>query len=213
MEDVHKILRFLALAEKLKTELRHSWLSSGRRESVAEHSWQMALMALVMHRRLEIPVDLEKTLKMVLVHDLVEAEAGDVPSFEEGERKRLKARREREAIERIRDLLADAAGREIFELWHEHEARTSNEARFVAALDNLEVQIQHNLADLSTWEEIEYDLVYTKMDEPCAHEPFLRAFCAAVKAEAEGKMARGGVDTAAVKARLGQAEDETAAPA
>ena len=145
---------------------------------------------------------------MVLVHDLVEAVAGDVPSFEEGERQRLKARRERAAIETIRDLLADTAGREIFALWHEYEARTSAEAKFVAALDNLEVQIQHNLADLSTWEEIEYGLVYTKMDGYCAHDRFLRTFCAAVKTMAEEKMARGGVDPAAIKARVQRSEDE-----
>ena len=70
-----------------------------------------------------------------------------------------------------------------------------------AVLDLLEVQIQHNLADLDTWEEVEYGLVYTKMDAACAHDPFLSAFCTAVKDQAEEKMRAGGVDVAAVRAQ------------
>lgn len=83
---IKKILKFLALSEKLKSELRHSWLSNGRRESVAEHSWQMAIMSMLIHPHLEKPVDLEKTLKMILVHDLVESITGDTPFFENGSR-------------------------------------------------------------------------------------------------------------------------------
>lgn len=202
IDQVKRILDFLALSERLKLELRHSWLSNGRQESVAEHSWQMALMALLMHRHLQQPVDIEKTLKMILVHDLVEAEVGDVPFFDTGERKRLKAVRERAAIEKIRGALDAATGQEIYELWQEYEAKATAESRFAGALDHLEVQVQHNLADFATWEPIEYDLVYTKMDGPCAADPFLAAFCSAVKEQAERKMAAGGVDPAAIRQRL-----------
>jgi putative hydrolase of HD superfamily len=165
----------------------------------------MALMALLMHRHLAQPVDIEKTLKMVLIHDLVEAVVGDVPFFDTGERKRLKAAREQEAIGTIRTALDPVAGQEVHDLWQEYEAKATAEARFATALDHLEVQVQHNLADFSTWEPIEYDLVYTKMDGPCAADPFLAAFCAAVKEQAERKMASGGVDPAGVKRRLGTA--------
>jgi putative hydrolase of HD superfamily len=202
MEQASRILNFLALSERLKLELRHSWLSNGRQESVAEHSWQMALMALLMHRHLAHPVDIEKTLKMILVHDLVEAEVGDVPFFDKSERKRLKAAREQQAIEKIRAALDPATGQEIYDLWQEYEAKATAEARFATALDHLEVQVQHNLADLATWEPIEYDLVYTKMDAPCAVDPFLAAFCAAVKEQAERKMRTGGTDPAAIRRRL-----------
>jgi putative hydrolases of HD superfamily len=202
MKEVNRILNFLALSERLKCELRHSWLSNGRQESVAEHSWQMALMALLIHRHLAQPVDIETTLKMVLIHDLVEAVAGDVPYFDTGERKQLKAKREQEAIETIRAALDPATGQEIYDLWQAYEAKATAEARFATALDHLEVQIQHNLADFATWEPIEYDLVYTKMDVPCAGDPFLTALCAAVKAQAERKMAAGGIDPAAVRRRL-----------
>ena len=203
-DDIRKILGILRLAERLKSELRHSWLSSGRRESVAEHTWQMALMAVLMHRHLEHKVDLERTLAMITVHDLVEAIAGDVPFFETGERKAAKRARELAAIEEIHASLPPDTGDLVAGLWHEFEARTTAEARFAVAIDNLEVQIQHNQADLSTWLPLEHGLVYTKMDGPCAHDAFLTAFCEAVKADAETKLRAGGFDPEAVKARLGE---------
>jgi putative hydrolases of HD superfamily len=202
VSDVHTILDFLALAERLKCELRHSWLSDGRRESVAEHSWQMALMAMLMHRHLAVPVDVSKTLKMILTHDLVEAEVGDVPFFDRSERRAMKAERERAAIELIRTRLGGAIGQEIYDLWHEYEAKRTAEAKFAGALDHLEVQAQHNLAHIRTWTPIEYDLVYTKMDRACAHDPFLAAFCEAVKEQSESKMRAAGIDVEAIKRRL-----------
>src|SRR6056297_1491823 len=80
--ELTKVLKLLNLAEKLKFELRHSWLSNGRQESVAEHSWRLALMVVLLAPHLGEPVNMEKALKMALIHDLVEAEAGDVPVFD-----------------------------------------------------------------------------------------------------------------------------------
>ncbi len=202
LEPVNSILSFLKLAERLKFELRHSWLSSGRQESVAEHTWQMAIMALLVYRRLEKPVNLEHTLKMILVHDLVEAEAGDIPFFESGSRKEEKAQKEQKAIENIRQMLDDKTGSEFYDLFQEFELGQTQEAKLVKALDNLEVQIQHNLADLSTWEEIEYDLVYTKMDKHCAHDSFLTQLCGEVKTQAEGKMKKEGINPIEIKERI-----------
>jgi putative hydrolase of HD superfamily len=201
--DAGAMLEFLRLAERLKCELSHSWLSSGRRESVAEHTWQMALMALVTYRRLEHPVAIDRVLKMVLVHDLVEAEVGDVPFFETGSARERKRELEQAAIAKIRGMLDPATGGEIYDLFQEYEARQSFEAKFAKALDNLEVQVQHNLADLKTWEEVEYELVYTKMDRFCAHDSYLRDLCAAVKFEAEAKMRASAVDVEAVKRKSG----------
>ncbi|GLH75659.1 haloacid dehalogenase [Bradyrhizobium sp. SSBR45G] len=199
------IIDFYRLAEGLKRELRHSWLSDGRRESVAEHSWSMSLLALLLHRDLERPVQIDRVLKMIIVHDLVEALAGDVPFFETGDRKAAKAAKEREAIEGIRSRLPGSVGQEIFDLFHEFEAKVTTEAKFAAALDNLEVQMQHNLADLGTWEPVEYDLVYTKMDNACAHDALLLELCGAVKRQAEVKMRAGGIDVDAIRLRLRQA--------
>jgi putative hydrolase of HD superfamily len=201
--DATAILGFLHMAERLKCELRHSWLSTGRQESVAEHTWQMALMALVTYRHLEHPVGIDRVLKMVLVHDLVEAEVGDVPFFETGSAKEKKRELEQAAITKIRGMLEPLTGSEIYELFQEYEGLQSLEAKFAKALDNLEVQLQHNLADLKTWEEVEYGLVYTKMERFCAHDRYLRELCAAVKHEAEEKMRSGGVDVEAVKRKSG----------
>lgn len=198
----HSILNLLGLAENLKSELRHSWLSSGRRESVAEHSWQMALMALLVHRHLEKPVDLEHTLKIILVHDLVEAEAGDIPFFETGPRKDQKQQREQVAIQNIKNMIDPKTGQEFYDLFQEFELAATPEAKLAKALDNLEVQIQHNLADFSSWEEIEYELVYTKMDDHCAHDSFLRELCDTVKLQAEKKMEANGIDPHMIKQRV-----------
>jgi putative hydrolases of HD superfamily len=199
---IRQILDFLKLSERLKFELRHSWLSSGRQESVAEHSWQMALMAILIYPHLEEKVDLEKSLKLVILHDLIEAEAGDVPFFEESQRQMAKAANEQRAIEKIRSLLEPATGADIYDCWQEFEAEETREARFAKALDNLEVQIQHNFASFDTWKEVEYGLVYTKMDGHCRHDTFLKAFCEAVKSDSEEKMRKAGVDTASLRAKL-----------
>jgi putative hydrolases of HD superfamily len=198
-----KTLAFLPLAERLKRELRHSWLSDGRRESVAEHTWFIALMALLTHRRLEESMNLERVLAMTIVHDLAEVEVGDIPCFETGDRKTNKAELELAAIERIATMLPAPEGEMVKQLWLEFEDGKTPEARFVRALDHLEVQVQHNLADLSTWEPVEHGLVYTKMDERCAHDAFLRQLVLGVRTAAETKMREGGVDVDAVRARIG----------
>lgn len=199
---IPRLLNFLALSERLKTEMRHSWLSDGRRESVAEHCWHMALMALLLHRHLACPVDLDRSLRLILVHDLVEALVGDIPYFETGDRKAMKRQREQEAILEIADRLGGALGLEIKALWDEFEDGQTPEARFAGALDHLEVQVQHNLADLSTWEPVEHELVYWKMHRPCGHDPFLAAFAQAVTDQAEAKMRDGGVDIVSVRGRV-----------
>lgn len=202
MAGTGQIIEILRLSERLKFELRHSWLSNGRRESVAEHCWQMALMALLTYRHLEYPIEIEKVLKMILIHDLVEAEAGDIPFFEVGTRKQQKAALEQQAIAHIRDMLPGETGQEIFDLFQEFETGKSVEAKFAKALDNLEVQIQHNFADIATWEAVEYGLVYTKMDPHCEHDSFLRDLCAAIKRDGEAKMVAAKVDVNAVKQNI-----------
>ncbi|MCG8335155.1 MAG: HD domain-containing protein [Proteobacteria bacterium] len=201
-KNILGILNLLKLAERLKSELRHSWLSSGRQESVAEHTWQMALMAILVHNHLDKPVNLEHTLKMIIVHDLVEAEAGDIPFFETGKRKTQKSQKEQKAIENIKRMIDAKTGKDIYFLFQEFEEGKTPEAKLAKALDHLEVQAQHNLADFSTWEKIEYDLVYTKMDEPCAHDSFLQQLCYALKIQAEEKMQANGIDVTSIKRRL-----------
>jgi len=205
--QITSILKVLALAERLKFELRHSYTSSGRQESVAEHTWRMSLMAVLIEPILKQKVDTARLLKMIIIHDLVEAEAGDVSALDvlrNPEIKITKIENEKRAIENIRQALAETNGQEIYDLFYEFEEKQTYEAKVANALDKLEVQLQHNHADFSTWEEIEYDMSYM-MDKHVLFDPTLFELKTQIEKEAEDKMQTHGVDTATVKKRvLGQ---------
>lgn len=185
-----RILSVAALAQQLKCTLRHSWLSNGRQESVAEHTWRMSLIALLVAPHLKVNVDITVLLKMIIVHDLVEAIAGDIPVFEviaTPESQIFKREREAEAMRKIAAMLPQINAAEIQSLWDEFESSTSNEARVAQAIDKLEAQIQHNEASLSTWLDVEKDLmnslkIYTDFD------PFLDAIRARVVAKTVAKL-------------------------
>lgn len=150
-------LEILKVAEKLKCTTRHSWTSSGRHESVAEHSWRIGLMALLM--RDEFPnIDIDKVIRMCLIHDLGEAFTGDIPAFDKREEDR-----EKEDVIFLQWIETfPAPYREEFtELLVEMNERKTGEAKLYKALDNLEAVIQHNEADISTWIPLEYDLQFT----------------------------------------------------
>lgn len=197
------LLSFLHFAEKLKCELRHSYTSTGRRESVAEHTWRMALMAILLEPYLNQKIDIGKTLKMILIHDLVEAEAGDVPipyMVNNTALKKAKEEKEKAAIENIRSMLNDDVGKEIHSLWYEFESRETYEAKVAYALDKLEVQIQHNEADIATWEPIEYELIYSR--RPFTQfDTTLDQLRLLVEQEAEDKLRAAGIDVAAIKGK------------
>ncbi len=202
--QITSILKVLALAERLKFELRHSYTSSGRQESVAEHSWRMALMAVLIEPLLKQQVDTARMLKMIIIHDLVEAEAKDVSALDVLRNpaiKQQKIEREQQAIENLRAMLHETNGQEIYDLFYEFEAKETYEARVANALDKLEVQLQHNHADFSTWEEIEYDMTYM-MDKHVLFDPTLFELKSQIEMEAELKMQTNGVDTVAIKQRV-----------
>lgn len=188
--DLKKTLEFISKSEQLKKEMRHSWLSNNRRESVAEHTWRMSLMAILLREHLENPIDLEKVLKMIIIHDLVEIEAGDVSALKtlnDSSLRKEKTKKEIKAIKNIQKELQGELGNEIYNLWNEFEEKKSPEARFANAIDKLEVQIQHNHAPLETWEEIEFDMVYL-MDEYVSYDPNLEEFKDLVVNQAEEKI-------------------------
>ena len=156
-----RVLSVLRLSEQLKRELRHSWLADGRQESVAEHSWRLALMVLILEPILDQPFDLLKALKMALIHDLVEAEVGDIPVFELDEKTRkMKSEREALAMRRISAQLGSPTGETLSTLWEEFELGQSYESKLVSALDKLECKLQHIEADVSTWNEKERALSF-----------------------------------------------------
>lgn len=192
-----EVLDFLYLSARLKSEIRHCCDASGKRpESVAEHCFLMTLFAVSIHRYLEHPVDVTRLIKLCICHDLAEAVVGDTP-FVEGADTTAKRQKEEEGLKTLVANLPEELAQEISELWREFEDNKTLEARCAKALDNLEAQLQHNIAPLSTWEEREFSMVFTKIDKWCAHDAALRALCDEVKADATTKMKAEGRDPSA----------------
>ena len=134
----NRLLSFIYLSERLKMELRHSWLSDGREESVAEHVWRVSLMVILFYPYLDEKINVEKALKMSVIHDLAEVITGDIPYYmtpEGSEAKRQKEVEEERAMKSIKEELKSIVGEELEELWIEYEKNETYEARFVRAID------------------------------------------------------------------------------
>jgi putative hydrolase of HD superfamily len=140
--DITGILDFLRAAEGLKTTTRNAWTSAGTQESVAEHTWRLCLMAMVLHPRLP-DVDIARLLKMCLIHDLGEIIRGDVPAPDQAGLPAGKATEERQDLLTVIESLPRASQDEIIELWDEYETGTTAEARLAKGLDKLETILQH----------------------------------------------------------------------
>jgi hypothetical protein len=183
-----ELLQILHTAEKLKDTTRHCDTSGGRRESVAEHSWRLALMAYLL--RDEFPaLNMDKVVRMCLIHDLGECFTGDIPSF-------LKtgadAAREDSLLARWVSSLPVPYCTDMAALYAEMDALETQEARLYKALDKLEAVIQHNEAPISTWLPREYALNLTYADENVAFSPYLTALREAVRDETTAKIAAHG---------------------
>jgi putative hydrolase of HD superfamily len=156
MVDADRIARqleFILELDRLKGIVRRSWLlHTERRENSAEHSWHLAVMAMVLAEHAAEPVDLLRVIEMVLVHDVVEIDAGDTFRYDTaGEAGRVE--RERRAADRLFPLLPADQAEHLRQLWEEFEARQTAEARFAAALDRL-MPMLHNLhGDGRGWRE------------------------------------------------------------
>ncbi len=151
-------IEFLNTIEKLKCNTRHSWTSSGRQESVAEHSWRIAVMAMLCAD--EYPaLDMNKVIKMCLIHDFGEAITGDIPAFLKTAQHEIEEDR---AVSRLLSDLPTAQCDELQALFDEMNAKETPEAKLFKSLDNLEALISHNEADISTWlpREYEENLIY-----------------------------------------------------
>jgi putative hydrolase of HD superfamily len=203
-KQIKSILKVLELAERLKFELRHSYTSSGRQESVAEHTWRMSLMAVLIEPLLKQKVDTTRLLKMIIIHDLVEAEATDISALDvlrNPEIKLDKIEREKKAIENLRLALRDTNGQEIYDLFYEFEDKETYESKVANALDKLEVQLQHNHADFSTWEEIEYDMTYM-INKYVSFDPTIFELKTQIENQSTEKMQSNGINTDKVKQRV-----------
>lgn len=152
--DWSKFLDFMSLAEKLKCATRHCTNSQGDPESVAEHSWRAALMAMTL-RPVFPGVDIDRVIRMLLIHDLGEAVTGDIPTFLKNQ---ADEETEDRAVAGILSTLPRETREEFSALFAEMNALETPEARLYKVLDKFEAVIQHNESPISTWEELEYDL-------------------------------------------------------
>ena len=179
------LLDALHVAERLKDTTRHCYTSGGRRESVAEHSWRITLMAYLVGD--EFPeADMDKVIRMCMIHDLGECFTGDIPSFR-------KTQTDEDTEERL--LYAWVASlpepycTELRTLYEEMAARETLEAKIYKAMDSLEAVIQHNESDIRTWEDHEYDLNRSYGWDKVAFSDYLTELRKAIREDTERKIA------------------------
>jgi len=152
MEPLDRQVGFLLEADRLKTVLRQSTLTDrSRRENSAEHSWHLALMALVLAEHAPPGTDLSRVIAMVVVHDLVEIDAGDLSVYAPEAEQARQRRAERAAADRIFALLPPGQASALRALWDEFEERATVEARFARALDRLQPMLINMMTGGGTW--------------------------------------------------------------
>ena len=184
--DARTLIDTLAVAGRLKDTTRHCYTPGGRHESVAEHSWRITLMAYWISD--EFPeANLEKLLKMCLIHDLGEAFTGDIPSLEKTE---VNDERDAELLFNWMKSLPEPCATEMMELYREMEERKTLEARIYKALDNLEALISHNESDIQTWLPLEYDLQMTYGNDKVAFSEYLTELRDMIREDSREKIAR-----------------------
>lgn len=179
-----EFIEFLNTIEKLKCNTRHSWTSNGRQESVADHSWRLAVMALLCED--EFPeLDISKVVKMCLIHDLGEAVTGDIPAFCKTDADEVT---EEIAVKKLLSQLPVDAAEEFSGLFDEMKALCTPEAKLFKSLDNLEALISHNEADISTWLPLEYEENLVYGEKNCQWSAWARSLRAEIKKDSIEKI-------------------------
>ena len=189
--SIKALLEFSHFSEGLKNELRNGYTSQNKKESVAEHTWRVSLMVLLLAQSLDQKISTEKALKIAIVHDLAELLTGDEPCFlfEDNEiDKREKSQKELAAMKHIKSLVPEAIGAELFELWSEYEEGSTYEAKFVKAVDKIEAQIQHNEMSYEHWNDFDRKFASTRLDKYCDFDSFLSKIKQLVQNESMDKI-------------------------
>ena len=184
--NAKEFLDILHTAEKLKDTPRHCTTSQRRTESVAEHSWRVSLMAMLL-KNVFPDADMDRVVRMCLIHDLGECFTGDIPTF-------IKTDADRVTEDRLLDSwvssLPDGIGSEFSELYAEMNAQQTVEAKIFKALDKLEALIQHNESPIDTWSENEYELNKTYAFDTVAFSEWLTELRKAILADTLEKIGR-----------------------
>ena len=153
MERLQRQIQFLLEIDKLKTVFRRNRLADGSRtENDAEHSWYFAVAALVLSETAAAEIDLPRVLRMALIHDIVEIDAGDTFIYDEAAKQGQAAREER-AARRIFGLLPEDQATELLALWHEFEESRTPESRYARAIDRLSAVILNHASGGKSWKQ------------------------------------------------------------
>ena len=177
--DIPSLFSILSTAEKLKCSVRHSWTSTGRQESVAEHCFRLALLADLL--REEFPgADMDRVVQLCLYHDLGEALTGDIPAFEKTSEHEED---EKNSLLALLDSWPEPWKSRLSALYQEYQEGQTEEARICRALDKLETLFQHLEAGPSTWIPLEYELNLTYGQEACQPFPVLKEIREALNQE------------------------------
>jgi putative hydrolase of HD superfamily len=144
-------ISFIIEIDKLKSILRQTLITDGsRQENSAEHSWHLATMVSLLQEYSPDPVDLTRVIRMLLVHDIVEIDAGDTFAYDM-QGNASKAQRELQAADRIFGILPPEQGRELRALWEEFEAQQTADAKYANALDRLQPLLNNYKTRGGTW--------------------------------------------------------------
>ena len=185
-----EFLKILDIAGRLKTTMRHCYTQEDRRESVADHSYRIALMAMLLSGEDEFrQTDMDKVIRMCLIHDLGEAFTGDIPVFRKTDKD---TGTEDELFYEWVGTFPEAQREEWTALLSEMEEQKTTEARLYKALDKLEALIAHDESDISTWLPLEYDLQLTYGRENMTFSPFLTSVRSLVDEWTKQKIAGAG---------------------
>ena len=177
--DPRTLLDILHVAERLKDTTRHCYTSGGRHESVAEHSWRISLMAYLVAENFP-EADMNKVIKMCLIHDLGECFTGDIPTFDKTDADRVT---EDQLLNAWVITLPEPIRSEWAALFAEMEERKTLESKIYKAMDSLEALISHKESDISTWAPHEYDLNMVYAYDKVGFSPYLTALRDEIKSD------------------------------
>ncbi|CAM2966874.1 HD domain-containing protein [Vibrio mytili] len=154
MDRLEKQLTLLIELDQLKTVLRRTRIKSadGRLENSAEHSWHVALMAVLMQEHANAPVDISRVMKMLLIHDVVEIDAGDTFVYDVAAAEK-QAEKESKAAQRLFGILPSDQSEELLTLWYEFEAAETDDAKYAKALDRLIPMLLNFHNNGQSWQE------------------------------------------------------------
>lgn len=182
-----EMIEFLGIAEHLKDQTRHCCTSKRRPESVAEHSWRVSLLAMLLEDELA-DADFNKIIRMCIIHDLGEAITGDIPSFWKTE---ADADHEDTVLFQWMDTLPEPQRSRFRALFEEMLALETREAKIYKALDKIEAVLQHNESPLDTWLPLEYELNQTYGTEEAKCDPRLESLRRCIALDTQEKLRKG----------------------